>query len=169
VFERFPRLRYIVTESGCAWVPSTLENLDKLWARMRTGTVGEFQFAEGALPPQPPSFYARRNCYYGASSPSPRELSGRHEIGVDHLLWGSDYPHFEGTYPHTRKSLRHTFHAMDRHEVRAILGENAARLYGFELGKLEPLAAKFGPRPEEIAVPLAADEFPRDAGTMAFA
>ena len=58
---------------------------------------------------------------------------------------------------------------MDRHEVRAILGENAARLYGFELGKLEPLAAKFGPRPEEIAVPLAADEFPRDAGTMAFA
>ncbi|HXZ84684.1 MAG TPA: amidohydrolase family protein [Myxococcota bacterium] len=168
VFERFPRLRYIVTESGCAWVPGTLETLDKLWARMRGGVVGEFQFAEGSLPPQPPSFYARRNCYYGASSPSPRELAGRHEIGVDHLLWGSDYPHYEGTYPHTRKSLRHTFHAMERREVRAILGENAARLYGFDLGKLEGLAAKFGPTPDEVAVPLAADEFPKDAFTMAF-
>ena len=58
VFERFPKLRYIVTESGCAWVPATLANLDALWARMRTGMVGEFQFAEGALPPEKPSFYA---------------------------------------------------------------------------------------------------------------
>ncbi len=142
VCERFPRLRYIVTESGCAWVPATLENLDRMWTRMRSGTVGEFQFAEGALPPEAP--------------------------GTEHLLWGSDYPHFEGTYPHTRKSLRHTFHAMDRAEVRAMLGENAARLYGFDLGKLEPLAAKFGPTPDEVAVPLAPEELPKDSGSMAF-
>jgi hypothetical protein len=127
--ERFPRLRYIVTESGCAWVPGTLENLDRIWARVRTGAVGEFEFAKGCLPPEPPSVYAKRNCYYGASAPSRRELAGREEIGVDHLLWGSDYPHYEGTYPHTRASFRHTLHDVAPQEVRAILA-NAARLYG---------------------------------------
>ena len=168
VFERFPKLRYIVTESGCAWVPSTLENLDRMWTRMRSGAVGEFQFAEGSLPPERPSFYAKRNCFYGASAPSPRELGGRDEIGVDRLLWGSDYPHYEGTYPHTRKSLRHTFHAMDRADVRAMLGENAAKLYGFDLEALAPIAARVGPTPDEVATPLPREEMPTDTMSMAF-
>jgi len=168
VFERFPRLKYIVTESGCFGVPSTLQTLDMLWKRMRTGAVGEFQFADGSLPPEPPSFYAKRNCFYGASSPSPRELAGRHEIGVDHLLWGSDYPHYEGTYPYTRKSLRHTFHAMPQAEVRAMLGENAAKLYGFDPDALARIAARIGPTPEEVAVSLPPEEIPKDAMTLAF-
>lgn len=167
VFERFPDLRYIVTESGCAWVPGTLENLDRIWSMVRSGAVGEFQFAEGAMPSEPPSFYARRNCWYGASAPSPRELAGRHEIGVERLLWGSDYPHYEGTYPHTRKALRRSFHDVDRREVRAMLGENAARLYGFDLEKLARLAARFGPTPDEVAMPLAPEEIP--TGTMSSA
>jgi predicted TIM-barrel fold metal-dependent hydrolase len=168
VFERFPKLRYIVTESGCAWVPATLQQLDWIWSRVRTGAVGEFQFAEGVMPPNPPSFYARRNCYYGASSPSRRELAGRQEIGVDRILWGTDYPHYEGTYPHTRQALRHTFHDLPREETRALLGENAARLYGFDLEKLAPLAARFGPTPEEVATPLPAHEIPKDVHTNAF-
>jgi predicted TIM-barrel fold metal-dependent hydrolase len=168
VFERFPKLRYIVTESGCAWVPSTLEMLDRIWGMVRSGVVGEFQFAEGSMPPEPPSFYAKRNCYYGASSASPQELADRHQIGVDHLLWGSDYPHYEGTFPYTRKSLRRTFHDMDRSEVRAMLGENAARLYGFDLRALEPIAARVGPTPDEVAVPLAPEEYPKDSFSMAF-
>jgi predicted TIM-barrel fold metal-dependent hydrolase len=168
VFERFPGLRYIVTESGCAWVPSMLANLDRIWERVRSGFAGEFEFASGVMPPEPPSFYAKRNCYYGASSPSPRELAGRHEIGVDHILWGSDYPHYEGTFPHTRKSLRRTFHDVDPGETRAMLGENAARLYGFDLDRLAPLAERVGPRPEEVRVPLAPDEVPRNSMSAAF-
>jgi predicted TIM-barrel fold metal-dependent hydrolase len=168
VFERFPKLRYIVTESGCAWVPSTLETLDRIWAGVRKGAVGEFEFASDSMPPEPPSFYAKRNCYYGASSPSRREMSGRQEIGIEHILWGSDYPHYEGTYPYTRQSLRHTFHDVDRAEVRAILGENAARLYGFDLEKLAPLAARFCPTPDEIGTPLPKSEIPRDTHTNAF-
>lgn len=168
VFERFPSLRYTVTESGCAWVPGTLENLDRIWAMVRSGTVGEFQFAEGAMPPHPPSHYAKRNCWYGASAPSRGEIAGRNEIGVERLLWGSDYPHYEGTYPYTRQSLRHTFHDLPESEVRAILGGNAAALYGFDLAKLVPIAARVGPRPEEVATPLRADERPSDSMSMAF-
>jgi predicted TIM-barrel fold metal-dependent hydrolase len=120
------------------------------------------------MPPNPPSFYAKRNCYYGASSPSRRELAGRHEIGIDHILWGTDYPHYEGTFPHTRKALRHTFHDVPRDEARAILGENAARLYGFDLEKLAPLAARFGPTPAEVSQALPADEIPQNVHTNAF-
>jgi predicted TIM-barrel fold metal-dependent hydrolase len=168
VFERYPRLRYILTEAGCAWVPSALDALDRTWQSVRAGFAGEFEFNRDSVPPQPPSFYARRNCYFGASFPNPREIRDRHVVGVERILWGSDYPHYEGTYPHTRKSLRRTFHDVDRAEVRMMLGENAAALYGFDLDKLAPLAARFGPRPEEVAVPLPPEEMPTDSMSNAF-
>jgi hypothetical protein len=95
-------------------------------------------------------------------------MAGREQIGVERILWGSDYPHYEGSFPHTRKSLRHTFHDVDPAQVRAILGENAARLYGFDLEKLAPLASRFGPTPEEVATPLPAEEIPRNVHTNAF-
>ena len=168
VFERFPKLRYIVTESGCAWVPDMLANLDCIWTRVRTGAVGEFEFPKGVMTPEPPSFYAKRNCCYGASSPSPRELAGRHEIGVDRILWGSDYPHYEGTYPNTRKALRHTFHDWTEAEVRAMLGENAAQLYGFDSRSSRRWPTQHGPKPDEISAPLSPDEFPKNTHTGAF-
>ncbi len=168
VFERFPKLRYIITEAGCSWVPETLQRLEWSWQRFNSGAAGEFQFAAGVATPEPPSFYAKRNCFYGASSPSPIELAGREEIGIERILWGSDYPHYEGTYPHTRLALRHTFNDIKREHTRMMLGTNAAELYNFDLEKLAPLAAKFGPRPEEVEVPLRDDEFPEKAHTNAF-
>jgi hypothetical protein len=138
------------------------------WKRISGGTAGEFQFAEGVTTPEPPSFYARRNCWYGASSPSPREIADRDVVGVDKICWGSDYPHYEGTYPHSRKSFRHTFHDVDENEVRAMLGGNAAELYGFDLEKLAPLASRFGPTPEEVSVPLTPEEVPTKVHTGAF-
>jgi predicted TIM-barrel fold metal-dependent hydrolase len=168
VFHRFPRLRYIITEAGCAWVPERLQQLDRVWAMVRTGAVGEFEFDAGSMPPEKPSFYARRNCWYGASSASTPELRERHVVGVERICWGTDYPHYEGTYPHTREAMRHVFHAMDEAEVRAMLGGNAAALYGFDLAKLSDVVARIGPTPEELRVPLAEDEFPRKTHTNAF-
>ena len=168
VFHRFPKLEYINTEAGCAWVPNTLTHLDGTWERMRSGTAGEFEFAQDTYTPEPPSFYAKRNCFYGASSPSPFEIVDREVIGIDHILWGSDYPHYEGTYPHTRLAIPHTFNAVDPAETRAILGENAARLYQFDLEKLKPLAEKCGPTPDEVGVPLAEHEYPEKHHTNAF-
>jgi predicted TIM-barrel fold metal-dependent hydrolase len=168
VFARFPKLQYINTEAGCAWVPEMLARLDFAWERVRRGAAGEFEFAKDVATPEPPSFYAKRNCWYGASSASPRELRDRHVIGVERILWGNDYPHYEGTYPHTRLAMRHTFHAIERSEVRAMLGENAARLYGFDLKKLAALAADYAPTAEELSVPLAEHEFPEQTHTNAF-
>ncbi len=169
VFERFPKLNYILTEAGCAWVPETLARLDNIWSRVRTGTVGEFQFNTESMPPEPPSFYAKRNCHYGASSAAPIEIRDRAAIGVDHVLWGSDYPHYEGTYPHSRLAIRHTFNDVPQEETRAMLGLNAAELYNFDLEKLAPLVEEIGIRPEEVeGKPLSDEEFPENSMTMAF-
>ncbi|HKK51841.1 MAG TPA: amidohydrolase family protein [Myxococcota bacterium] len=168
VFERFPRLRYINTEAGCAWVPETLQRLDAVWERVRTGFAGEFQFNADSMPSEPPSHYAKRNCWYGASSASPAELKDRDVIGVERVCWGSDYPHYEGTFPHSRLAIRHTFHDVDPADTRAMLGTNAAALYGFDLDALAPLVERIGPRPEEVSVALAAEEFPDAPHTNAF-
>ena len=58
---------------------------------------------------EPPSEYAKRSCYYGASFPSAADLAGIEQIGEDHVLWGNDYPHYEGTFPYNLESLRLTF------------------------------------------------------------
>jgi hypothetical protein len=78
----------------------------------------------------------------------------RHEIGVRTILWGSDFPHPEGTYPFTRESLRNTFCNVPTDEVRAMIGGNLARIYGFDLDRLQPVADRVGPSPEEVAEPL---------------
>ncbi|MEM9729244.1 MAG: amidohydrolase family protein [Myxococcota bacterium] len=168
VFHRFPKLRYIITEAGCAWVPSRLEELDRVWQRVRAGALGEFQFDQDAVSPEPPSFYAKRNCWYGASAASPREIADRDVVGVDRICWGTDYPHYEGTYPHTRAALRYTFHDLDESEVRLMVGENAASLYRFDLEALRPVADAIGPMPEAVATPLAPSDVPVDTMTMAF-
>jgi len=167
VFEKHPKLKYIITEAGCAWVPDTLQRLDWAWERMRAGAVGEFEFAGNAFTPEPPSFYAKRNCWYGASSPSPMEIKERDVIGSDRILWGSDYPHYEGTYPHTRLAVRNTFHNVAEDERRMMLGLNAAELYDFDLDALAPLAEKFGPTVEEVSSKPRADEFPEHTHTHA--
>ncbi len=168
VFERFPDLRYILTESGCAWVPDVLAQLDGLHARMKAGALGEIAFDREAVLKEKPSFYARRNCWFGASFPSPMELEGRESVGVDRILWGNDYPHYEGSFPYTRLALRHAFSKIAEPDVRAMLGENAAKLYGFDLAKLAPLAAKHGPTPADVATPLPREEIPKDSMSPAF-
>jgi predicted TIM-barrel fold metal-dependent hydrolase len=161
VFERFPKLRYILTESGVGWVRSVLEHMDRIHYGMKAGAIGEMDYSKVEVLPKPPSFYAKRNCWYGASFPSPREIADRAVVGVDHILWGSDYPHYEGTFPYTRESLRLTFAELPENEVRMMLGENAAKLYDFDLDALAPIADKIGVTPEAVSVPL--DEIPKDA------
>ncbi|MEM7433830.1 MAG: amidohydrolase family protein [Myxococcota bacterium] len=168
VFHRFPKLRYIITEAGCAWVPARLRELDRVWERVTAGALGEFQFDRDAVPPEPPSFYAKRNCWYGASAASPGEIADRDTVGVDRICWGTDYPHYEGTYPHTRKALQYTFHDVHPDAVRKMIGANAADLYGFDLDALRPLVETMGPTPEEVATPLPPEQVPTDTMTMAF-
>ena len=91
------------------------------------------------------SEYFARNCFVGASFMPEHEGRFRHQIGVDRLMWGSDYPHLEGTWPNTMKALNATFSEYSEEEIRAILGLNAARAYGFDLAALQPIVDRVGP------------------------
>ena len=166
VFERFPRLRYILTESGCAWAPGLLRRMDGVHMGMQAGMMGEVDASKSKLLANPPSFYARRNCWYGASFPSPQDVAGREFVGVEHVLWGNDYPHYEGCHPYSRENMRLAFSDVDPTEVRMMLGENAAKLYGFDLELLRPEAERLGVTPELVATPL--DEIPADSACPSF-
>jgi predicted TIM-barrel fold metal-dependent hydrolase len=74
-----------------------------------------------------------------------REAEQRHAIGVGNIMWGSDYPHPEGTWPTTREQMVETFAGLPDDEIAAMLGGNAARVYGFDPDKLAPLVARIGP------------------------
>jgi len=76
-------------------------------------------------------------------------------------MWGSDYPHDEGTHPFTREHLRQVFSDTPPAELQRILGGNAAELFEFDLGALQKEADRYGPTVAELATPLA--ELPDDA------
>jgi predicted TIM-barrel fold metal-dependent hydrolase len=168
VFERFPRLRYILTESGCAWAPGLMRQLDAMYLAWKAGAIGEIDTTRDPALREKPSFYARRNCWYGASFPGPRDVEGREMVGVDKILWGNDYPHYEGCFPYSRENMRFAFASLDPKEVRMMLGENAARLYGFDLDALRPAAQAAGITPELVAQPLPVEEIPADSTCITF-
>jgi predicted TIM-barrel fold metal-dependent hydrolase len=166
VFERFPKLRYILTESGCAWAPSLMRRLDGIHMGMKMGMMGEVDFSKSPTLLETPSFYAKRNCWYGASFPSPRDIKDRDVVGIDRILWGNDYPHYEGCYPYSRENMQFAFSDIDEREVRMMLGDNAAALYGFDLEALRPIADPLGITTELVATPLA--EIPADSACPTF-
>jgi predicted TIM-barrel fold metal-dependent hydrolase len=165
VFERHPRLQFVMTEMGCAWLPPMLERFDQLIEKINaTGATGELRYTDEHKLPRPASEYFRQNCWVGVSQPGPDDVRARAVIGTDKFMWGSDYPHDEGTWPFTREHLRQLFHDTDPVELQQLLAGNAARLYDFSLDALAPLAAEFGPTVADLARPLdALPEQPNEA------
>ena len=155
VFERFPRLKFVMTEQGCAWVPGLLRQLDEMLEGIRsTGATGEIRYGKDHVLPRSATDYFKQNVWMGVSQPRGIDVEARDEIGIDRFMWGSDYPHDEGTYPYTREHLRKRFSGVDPSIVRKLLSENAAALYGFDLDALAPLAEKVGPTVAEVATPI---------------
>ena len=158
VFERFPKLKFVMTEQGCSWLPPLLHQLDDILERVRTnGAIGELRFKPEHVLPLSATEYVRRNVWMGVSFPQRADVAAaRDTLGPDRFMWGSDFPHDEGTYPFTREHLRQLFHDWPEADLRRVLGENAAALYGFDLAALAPIAARLGPTVAEVATPLAA-------------
>ena len=165
VFERFPRLKFVLSEQGCAWVPSTLAQMDGLHMAASFGRTGELKLDAGALPLKP-SEYFERNVWIGASFPQLRDTDAMRKIGLHKVMWGSDYPHHEGVSPFTREHLRRSFHDWSTEELDQILTTTAAEVYGFDVDALIPRALEVGPTAAEIAVPL--DRIPKGATSPAF-
>jgi len=155
VFERHPNLKFAITEQGCAWMPPMLRQFDYLIGQIRdTGRTGEMRYSDEQKLPKLASEYFAQNVWMGVSQPGGDDAASIEKIGVDRFMWGSDFPHNEGTFPFTREHLRQRFSGVPEATMRKVLAGNAAELYGFDLDALAPLAAKVGPLPSDIAQPL---------------
>ena len=153
VFDRHPRLKLVFAEALSHWVPQELMRLDEMVDMWNSKRLRERIRKR-------PSEYWRDHCAITATFISRGEAEMRHQIGVDNLLWGSDFPHPEGTWPETPACLRHAFHGIPQHETARILGTNAVSFYGFDAAAMESLAARIGPAPSTVARPL--EERPTD-------
>jgi predicted TIM-barrel fold metal-dependent hydrolase len=172
-FERHPNLKLVLTE-----VPGVYWN--ELCLKMDSLHDTPIRRQDHKLPRRP-SEYAATNVWMGNSFQSRQEAAAAIEIGrADRFMWGSDYPHPEGTFsylddpdaiPMTRLSLAFTYHGLPLDESRRMLGRNAVvafpRLDGAALDKV---AARVGPRPDELAVApdLSAHPYIHECGTLAF-
>jgi len=143
VFDRFPTLRVTFTELRAEWVAPTLAHLESRFDALR------FAKSDFKLPKLRPTDYWRRNCGVGGPF-NPYEMTLRHQIGVETVMFGHDYPHAEGAWPNTQDWLRLALKGVPESEARLVLGENAARIYGFDLDALAPLVERIGPEPSDL-------------------
>jgi predicted TIM-barrel fold metal-dependent hydrolase len=156
VFERHPKVKMLLSEATAGWVVDELEAMDKL---VRWETLSSIR-ADGArehldLSGQRgdlrklPSEYFAEHCFLNTGAWA-EDWKLRRSKGYDitgNMIWGNDYPHPEGTWPNSVAQLRPTIESLSVpiDEVRRILGGNAARLFGFDLEALQPIADRVGP------------------------
>ena len=122
VFDRFPELNVVVAEVDCGWVPYFKEQIDNNYRRLEA--ISDFHIT--ALP----SEYVERHLHFTYLT-DPFGITNRGSIGVDRILWSSDYPHISSDWPHSWDAIEATFADVAAGERDAILAGNAQRLYGF--------------------------------------
>jgi predicted TIM-barrel fold metal-dependent hydrolase len=126
VFDRHPDLRVGSIEHELGWIPFFLDRLDYTYTQ-RHGNARYYRYRTADRP----SDFFRRNvfCSFQDDDLGIRE---RHTIGIEGLMWGSDYPHTESTFPKSQQIMAQRLRDVAAAEQRMITGGNAARLYGFE-------------------------------------
>lgn len=138
VFDRYPDLRFVVTEVRADWVPGMLAAM-------------EAAFDNGGSPLRKrPTDYFLDHCYVAPSFTHRREVELRDEIGGDRMIFGRDYPHPEGTWPNTLKWLQAAFHDVGEDELRKLVGGNAIECYGLDRANLQTVADVIGFEPGAI-------------------
>jgi predicted TIM-barrel fold metal-dependent hydrolase len=122
VFDRYPDLQVVMAEVDCGWVPYFKQQVDNNFMRMSAHSSFDVQ--------QLPSRYVERQVHFTYIT-DPYGLENRHHVGVERILWSSDYPHQSADWPHSWKTIQATFSGVPAHERDLILAGNACRLYGF--------------------------------------
>ena len=122
VFDRFPSLAVVVAEVDCGWVPYFKEQIDNNYQRL--DAVSDFTIREL------PSVYVERNVHFTFIT-DPFGIRNRHDVGVDRMLWSSDYPHISADWPYSWRSIQAAMSGVPHAERELMLAGNAARLYKF--------------------------------------
>ena len=127
VFDKFPGLKIGSVEHEAAWIPHWLKQMDFTYLERPVFTKG-WRSKEGLLP----SDYWKRNMFVEFMEDD-LGVQLRDRIGVENMLWGSDYPHAEATFPRSQQFLQRMFAGVPEADLRKITSENAAKMFGFQL------------------------------------
>ena len=122
--DRFPDLQIITVETGASWLAWVMTQADSIY-------VDHANYARPKLS-MLPSELIRRQCA-ATFMYDPVAINNRHITGLDTLMWGNDYPHPEGTWPESQARNADQFDGVPDDEVRAIVGGNATRVFGFSV------------------------------------
>jgi predicted TIM-barrel fold metal-dependent hydrolase len=121
--QRFPKLRFVIVEGGIGWIAAQLRFMDHWWE-------DHHRWMQPKLD-ESPSTYFKRQFWATFEDDRPGVLT-RHLLGVDRLMWGSDYPHTEGTFPFSIQRIGQDFVDVPEDETRLMVHDNAAHLYGLD-------------------------------------
>jgi predicted TIM-barrel fold metal-dependent hydrolase len=123
VLQRHPDLRIVSVEAQIGWISFVQYYMDHLWEKHRYWTKSELEDL--------PSMYFRRQVF-ATFMEDPVGLRERHEIGIDNIMWSSDYPHSETTWPNSKSLTDEWLTPFGPEDKAKILWKNAARLYGLD-------------------------------------
>jgi predicted TIM-barrel fold metal-dependent hydrolase len=129
VFERYPRLTLAIVEFELAWAPYVLTSMDYTYRERQGEAI--YRFKAGMRP----SDFFRRNVVLSFQEDA-IGIRLRDAIGVDNMMWGSDYPHSESTFPRSRKILAEILAGVPEDERAKIVAGNTARVYRFDMARL---------------------------------
>jgi predicted TIM-barrel fold metal-dependent hydrolase len=140
VFDRFPKLRLMLSEIYGDWLGPTFKYLDEQFEQNRDNITAK----------RKPSEYYKSHCMNGLSFVRRCEVDLRHDLGVERLGFGRDYPHGEGTWPNTIPWLRDALGGIPKDEAIGIMGGNAIRFLGLDKVRLDAIAQRIGPSTDAI-------------------
>jgi len=122
IFDRFPDLDVVIAEVDAGWVPYVREQMDDNFRRL--DPVSRFGLAA------PPGEYIERHFHFGFVTDT-YAIHNRAFIGVERMLWSSDYPHISANWPHSQRTIQAAFAGVPAAERDLMLAGNTCRLYGF--------------------------------------
>lgn len=128
VFERHPGLTLAIVEFELSWVPHVLSSMDYTYRERHGEAI--YRFKDGMIP----SDFFHRNVMLSFQEDA-IGIRLRDIIGVDNMMWGSDYPHSESTFPQSQKILAEILAGVPDDEQAKIVGGNTARVYGFDVAR----------------------------------
>ncbi len=129
VFERYPSLTLAIVEFELSWAPHLLDTMDYTYRERHEEAI--YRFKDGMRP----SDFFHRNVVLSFQEDAVG-IRLRDVIGVDNMMWGSDYPHSESTFPQSRKILAQILAGVPEDERAKIVGGNTARVYRFDVARL---------------------------------
>ncbi len=121
VFDRFPDLRIGIIESGVGWMPWAATFMDRSWSMQKYWTETEIA--------HPPSYYFDTNIY-GSYVADPVGVMLRHMPGCKNIMWSSDYPHSETTFPTSHETIASDFAGVPDEERDWIIAGCARKFFG---------------------------------------